>query len=123
MRLPTESKLVYQIISFIISQSTLTLLSIHVVPAPLAILRAMPTLQDGTLITTVLMKVLHLVPCMPLSLLNATLENEYLLLLGGELALLVTQGRFYPLEYLNIVLFGRQCLLQIYSDDCGYSPV
>lgn len=64
----------------------------------------MPTFQNCALISSVLMKALHLISRVSLSLLNATLENEYLLLLGGEFILLVAQGCFYSFEYLDVVL-------------------
>lgn len=64
----------------------------------------MPAFEDCTLVSSVLVKVLHFIPRMPLRLLNAALENEHLLLLGRKLSLLVTQGCFYSFEYLDVVL-------------------
>jgi hypothetical protein len=68
----------------------------------------MPAFQDCALVSSVLVKVLHFIPRMPLSLLNAALEDEYLLLLSRKLSLLIAQGCFYSFEYLNVVLSGCQ---------------
>lgn len=64
----------------------------------------MPAFKDCALVSSVLMKVLHLIPRVPLRLLDSALENKHLLLLGWELGLLVAQGCFYSFEDFNVIL-------------------
>lgn len=82
----------------------LALLGVHLIPTPLAATGPRPALQHCTLFTPVCVEILHLVPGVPLCLLDTGLEDEYLVLFGRIFRLLIPESSFYPLENFHIIL-------------------
>lgn len=80
------------------------LLRVHLVSTPLTATGSRPTLQHRTLFAPIRVEILHLVPCVPLRLLDTRLEYKYLVLFRRILRLLIAERSLYPLENFHIVL-------------------
>src|SRR4051812_17266067 len=84
--------------------SLLTFLPVHVITTSFRSFRGSSTLQYCPLFTSILVQVLHLIPCVSLSFFDPRLEDHNLILDRLEFILLLAKCRFNAHPDLNVIL-------------------